>query len=135
MATSSPRPMHDDDEPTIGKLVAETTRDFSTLIRSEIELAKTEIKVSLKFGGVGAALLAAAAFVGILAIIIVSIAFALFLDWWFAGTATAFLIVFVIYLLVAGLLALLGIRNVKRVRAPEQTIAAVKSNKQILKRG
>ncbi len=135
MATSSSRPMHDDDEPTIGKLVAETTRDFSTLIRSEIELAKTEIKVSLKFGGVGAALLAAAAFVGILAIIIVSIAFALFLDWWFAGTATAFLIVFVIYLLVAGLLALLGIRNVKRVRAPEQTIAAVKSNKQILKRG
>ncbi|MBA2699799.1 MAG: phage holin family protein [Nocardioidaceae bacterium] len=134
MATSSPRPMHDDD-PTIGKLVAETTRDFSTLIRSEIELAKTEIKVSLKFGGVGAALLAAAAFVGILAIIIVSIAFALFLDWWFAGTATAFLIVFVIYLLVAGLLALLGIRNVKRARAPEQTIAAVKSNKQILKRG
>ncbi|MGI8993182.1 MAG: phage holin family protein [Nocardioidaceae bacterium] len=126
--------MHDDD-PTIGKLVAETTRDFSTLIRSEIELAKTEIKVSLKFGGVGAAMLAAAAFVGILAIIIVSIAFALFLDWWFAGTATAFLIVFVIYLLVAGLLALLGIRNVKRARAPEQTIAAVKSNKQILKRG
>ncbi len=127
-------PQHDD-EPTIGKLFADTSRDLSTLIRDEIELAKTEIKISLKFGGVGAALLAAAAFIGLLAIIIVSIAFALFLDWWFAGTATAFLIVFGIYLLIAGLLAFIGIRNVKRARAPEQTIAAVKSNKQILKRG
>lgn len=134
MTTTNPRPLHDN-EPTIGKLVADTSRDLSTLIRNEIELAKTEIKVSLKFGGVGAGLLAAAAFIGLLAIIIVSIAFALFLDWWFAGTATAFLIVFAIYLLVAGVLAFLGIKNVKRARAPQQTIAAVKSNKQILKRG
>ncbi len=134
MATISPQREHDE-EPTIGKLVADTSRDLSTLIRDEIELAKTEIKISLKFGGVGAGLLAAAAFLGVLAIVIVSIAFALFLDWWFAGTATAFLIVFGVYLLLAGLLAYLGIRNVKRARAPEQTIAAVKSNKQILKRG
>ncbi|MEJ7689521.1 MAG: phage holin family protein [Nocardioidaceae bacterium] len=134
MATISPEPKHDE-EPTIGKLVADTSRDLSALIRNEIELAKTEIKISLKFGGVGAGLLAAAAFIGLLAIIIVSIAFALFLDWWFAGTATAFLIVFAIYLLVAGVLAFLGIKNVKRARAPQQTIAAVKSNKQILKRG
>lgn len=132
--TNQGRPVHDDD-PTIGRLVADTTKDFSALIRNEIALAKTEIKVSLKFGGLGAALLAVAAFLGLLAIIMVSIAFALFLDWWFAGTATAFVIVFGIYLLIAGILAMVGIKKVKQVRAPEQTIAAVKSNKQVLKRG
>lgn len=124
-----------DEDPTIGRLVADTTKDFSALIRSEIELAKTEIKVSLKFGGRGAALFAVAGFFGLLAIIMVSIAFAFFLDWWFAGTATAFLLVFGVYILVAGVLAFVGLKNVKRVRAPEQTIAAVKSNKQVLKRG
>jgi hypothetical protein len=50
-------------------------------------------------------------------------------------TWLAFLIVFGVYVLIAGILALIGIRKVKKVRAPEQTIAAVKSNKQVLKRG
>ncbi|MBA3234001.1 MAG: phage holin family protein [Propionibacteriales bacterium] len=132
--TNQGRPLHDDD-PTIGRLVADTTKDVSSLIRSEIELAKTELKFSVKLGGIGAALLAVAAFIGLLAIIMISIAFAFFLDWWFAGTATAFAIVFVIYLLIAGVLALMGIKKIKQVKAPQQTIAAVKSNKQVLKRG
>ncbi len=134
MTTTKPGPAAAD-EPTIGRLVADTTRDFSALIRSEIELAKTEIKVSLKFGGLGAALLGGALFLILLAVVIGSIALALFFDWWFAGTATAFLIVFGLYVLLAAVLAFVGIKNVKRVRAPEQTIAAMKSNKQILKRG
>ena len=29
-----------EDEPTIGQLIADTTRDFSTLVRDEIELAQ-----------------------------------------------------------------------------------------------
>jgi len=134
MTTTKPGPAPDD-EPTIGRLVADSTRDFSALIRNEIELAKTEIKVSLKFGGLGAALLGGALFLLLLAVIIGSIALALFLDWWFAGTATAFLIVFGLYVLLGGVLGLIGLKNVKKVRAPEQTIAAMKSNKQVLKRG
>ena len=47
------------DEPTIGKLIADTTQDFSHLIRSEIELAKSELRVSVKAGGTGIALFAA----------------------------------------------------------------------------
>jgi uncharacterized membrane protein YqjE len=124
-----------DDEPTIGKLVADISRDFSGLIRGEIELAKTELKFSIKAGGLGIALFAVAGFLVLLAIVMISIALALFLNWWYFGLATSFLLVFAIYVLVAGLLAFIGIRKVKQVKAPEQTIAAMKSNKQVLKRG
>ena len=53
------------DEPTIGKLVGDATRDISTLVRSEIALAKSELKVSVKAGGLGIGLFAGAAFIGL----------------------------------------------------------------------
>lgn len=124
-----------EEEPTIGRLIADTTRDFSALVRNEIELAKTELKVSAKAGGISIAMFAVAAFLLLLAIIMLSFAFAFFLDWLFAGTATAFLIVFGVHVLVAALLGYIGIRKIKQVKAPEQTIESVKETKQVLKRG
>lgn len=123
------------EEPTIGRLIADTTRDFSALVRNEIELAKTELKVSVKAGGVSVALFAVAGFFAVLAVIMISIAFALFLDWLFAGTATAFLIVFAVYLAIAGVLVLVGVKKTKQVKAPERTIDSVKETKQVLSRG
>lgn len=134
MATriTAPPANEESDEPTIGRLIADTTRDFSALIRNEIELAKTELKVSVKAGGISIALFAVAGFLALIAIIMISIAFALFLDWLFAGTATAFLIVFFLYLLIAGLLVFVGVKKIKQVKAPERTIESVKETKQVL---
>jgi F0F1-type ATP synthase assembly protein I len=123
------------EEPTIGRLIADTTRDFSTLVRDEIELLKTELKVSVRAGGISLALFAVAGFLVLLSIVMVSFALAYFLDWWFAGTATSFLLVFAIYLLAAGLLVFLGVRKIKKVKAPEQTIESVKETRQVLSRG
>ncbi|MGH3471722.1 MAG: phage holin family protein [Nocardioidaceae bacterium] len=125
---------HVGEEPTIGRLVADSTRDISDLVRSEIELAKTELRFSVKAGGIGAALMAVAGFLVLLAIIMLSIAFALFLHWLGLGEAVSFVIVFGVYVVIAGLLGYLGVRKFKQVKAPEQTLAAVKSNKQVLKR-
>jgi uncharacterized membrane protein YqjE len=123
------------DEPTIGRLVADTTSDLSSLIRDEIALAKSELSFSAKAGGIGAALFAVAAFFGVLAIIMVSIAFAYALaSLPHIGNTVAFLIVFAVYLLIAAILAFVGLRKIKQVRAPEKTIATMKSNKQVLKR-
>ena len=36
------------DEPTIGRLVSDASRDISSLLQKEIQLAKSEIKVSVK---------------------------------------------------------------------------------------
>jgi hypothetical protein len=124
-----------DEEPTIGRLIADTTRDFSTLIRDEVALLKSELKVSVRAGGISIVLFALAGFLGLVAIVMISFAFAFFLDWWFAGTATSFLLVFAVYVVVAGGLVLVGVRKIKQVKAPEQTIESVKETTQVLKRG
>ena len=94
-------------EPTIGRLVTDASRDISSLITKEIQLAKSELKVSVKAGGMGIGLFAAAAFVAMLAIIMLSVAFAYLINWNGEGLDLhwAFLIVFGVYLLVAALLA------------------------------
>ena len=122
------------DDPTIGKLVADASRDMSSLIQNEIALAKSELKVSVKNGGTGAGLFAGAAFLGLLAIVMISIAFAYFLSMTGLHLAWCYLIVFGVYLLIAGLLAFLGIKKVNKVKAPERAIHQAQETKQLLKR-
>lgn len=111
------------DEPTIGKLVVDAFDDFGTLVRHVIELAKAELKVSVRAGGLGIALFALAGFVALLSLVMVSFAIAYFIVMAGLDPAWAFLIVFGGYLLLAALLAIGGVLSVKRVRAPEKTIA------------
>lgn len=115
-------------EPTLGRLVADASRDVSNLVQGEIALAKSELKVSLSAGGMGAALLGAAAFVGALMVVMLSVAVAYLIHWNGDGLDLhwAFLIVTAFYLLVASVLAMMGIKKVKQVRAPTRTIATAK---------
>src|SRR4051812_25669429 len=111
MANPQPQtpPTHDAD-PTIGRLVHDATRDLSTLVQREIQLAKSELKVSVKAGGVGIGMFAAAVFLLVLAVIMLSVSIAYFINWNDEGLALhwAFLIVFGFYVLVAALLVFLG---------------------------
>ena len=126
MATLAPRdsvtPVHDTD-PTIGRLVTDASRDISTLISKEIQLAKSELKVSFKHGGTGIGLFAGAAFIAVLAIIMLSVAIAYFIHMTGLDLAWCFLIVFAAYVLIAALLAYIGLRQVKQVKAPERAIS------------
>jgi hypothetical protein len=83
------------DDPTIGKLVSDASRDISTLISKEIKLLKSELKVSVKAGGLGVALFGAAAFLLLIAVILFSMTAAYFINWSGDGLALhwAFLIV------------------------------------------
>ena len=123
------------DDPTIGKLVGDVSNDVSSLIRSEIALAKTELKFSAKAGGVGIGLFAAAAFLLVLAVIMLSVAFAYFIHFTGLDLAWCFLIVFGFYALVAAVLGLFGYRSVRKVRGPEASIEQIKETKAVLKRG
>lgn len=114
------------DEPTIGKLVSQASRDVSALVQSEIALAKSELKFSVKAAGVGGALLAVAGFLGLLVIILASITIAYFLTMTGMHAAWAFLIVTGAYTLLAVLLVIVGIVFLKKIRAPEKTIATAK---------
>ncbi|RYI98941.1 MAG: phage holin family protein [Actinomycetales bacterium] len=113
-----------DQDPTIGRLVHDATRDISSLVQKEIQLAKSELKVSVKAGGTGIGLFAGAAFLLVLAIIMFSMSLAFFINWNGEGLGLhwAFLIVFAFWLLVAALLVLIGVKKVKQVRAPERAI-------------
>jgi hypothetical protein len=138
MATLAPRdsvtPVPDTD-PTIGRLVTDASRDISTLISKEIQLAKSELKVSVKAGGLGLGLFAAAGFLAVLAVIMLSVAFAYFLNWNGAGLDLhwAFLIVFLVYMLLAAVIGYVGLRKVKQVTPPEKAISQGKQIPSALK--
>ena len=114
------------DDPTIGRLVADASRDISALVQSEIKLAKSELKFSVKAGGIGAGMLLVAGFFGLLIIILLSIAGAYFLTMTGLDPAWAFLIVAGGYFVLALLLIVVGIVLLKKIRAPERTIATAK---------
>jgi hypothetical protein len=133
-ATTTSRTVVDQprEEPSIGQLVATASRDMSTLVRHEIALAKAEVKVSVKNGGIGLALFGAAGFLMVLATIMISVAIAYFIHMTGLDLAWCFLIVFVLYVLLAGALGFVGFRKVKVVRPPERAIAQAQETKNAL---
>ena len=112
---------------SIGTLVAEAHSSFSTLLHGEIELAKLEIKDSVKNAGTGAGMFAATAVLVVFGLIFGLIALAEGLVALHLWRWVAYLIVFLLLLALAGIFAMLGIRKVKRVKAPQQTIDTTKS--------
>ena len=120
-------------EETLGALFATASRDLSALVRSEVELAKAEVREDVKHGVKGGAMFGAAAFLGLLATILLSIALAQGLVRAGVVSWLAFLIVAVLYLVVAGLLALVGKKAVSKVGPPARTIRTSKETAAFLK--
>jgi len=134
MADREPiQPLDQQQEPTIGKLVVDAFDDFGTLLRHIIELAKSEMRISVRASIMAIALFFLAGFISLLAIIMVSIAIAFFIHMAGLDLAWCFLIVFGGYLLLAGLLAFIGYRKVRKVKAPEHTIAQAKDTPRALR--
>lgn len=123
------------EEPTIGRLVADAQRDISSLVSNEIKLAKSELKVSVRAGGIGVGLFAAAAFLLVLAVIIFSIFLAHLIHWNGDGLDLhwAYLIVFFVYVVIAAVLGLIGLKEVKRVKGPERAIHHAQETKTAIK--
>src|SRR4051794_35759379 len=111
-------------ERTLGQLVASATQDISTLVRSEIALAKAEVSVQVKKAGVGGGLLAAAAVVVFYSVYFLFTTMAEGIQALGLPRWASFLIVTVFMLIVAAILGLLGVRKMKTVNpTPEKTIA------------
>jgi len=122
------------DEPSVGQLVAEASTHLSTIVRGEIELAKLELRSSVKNAGTGIGM-----FLGAAVLLLFSLVYAF--QSLAEGIAAlgvyrwlAFLIVFLFQVLVAGVLAYLGFKKVKRVKAPERTIRTTKETVDYLKK-
>ncbi len=116
-----------DQDASLGDLVAAATQNLSTLMKQEVQLAKIEIKREVVAAGKGAGLLGGAGALGALGGIFVSIALAYALNE-VLPTFLSFLLVGVVYLVVAGLLALVGKKSLSKVGPPEKTIATMKDD-------
>lgn len=113
-------------EQPIGDIVKAITADVKELVRDEVQLAKAELVPAAKTGGIGAGLLAGAAFFGVSAVFIlyfcvVYVLVRLGLPEW-----ASFLIVGAALLVLAGLLGAIGFSMVKKVKAPQRAIAQAK---------
>ena len=111
-------------ERTLGQLVVDATHDVSSIVRSEITLAKAEISADAKVAGKGAGMLGGAGLFGFLGLIF--LLFAAVYGLVAAGLPVwlSFLIVAVVLFVVAGVLALVGRKAMSKVkRKPERTIA------------
>ncbi|MFF0310905.1 phage holin family protein [Streptosporangium sp. NPDC004379] len=116
-------------EESLGSLVAAATDQISTLVRAEIELAKSELRFDAKRAGVAAGLFGAAAFMAHLCLILASFAIAYGLVALGVWTWLAFAIVTVFYLVVAGLFVYLGIRRLKGLTGMKRTLHSLKTLK------
>src|SRR5688500_4676992 len=112
----------------IGELVKDLANQTSTLVRQEIKLAQAEVTQKGKVAGKGAGMLAAAAIAALLglgaltAVLIVALDGAMAL--WLAA-----LIVTVLWLAIAGVLAMSGKKALERATPPvPQTVETVKED-------
>ena len=118
---------------TIGELVQQASTYLSTMVHGEIELAKAEITTSVKNAGTGAGFFIGAAVALFFAMMFILIAAAEGLVALGVPRSAAYLIVFGFLCLVMGILVWLGIRKVKKVKAPERTISETKETAAFLR--
>jgi uncharacterized membrane protein YqjE len=109
------------EEPSVGTLVQSAMADVSTLIRAEVELAKTEISGSAKKAGISVGLFAAAGVLAAFAAIYLFITVAEVLDIWL-WRWVAYGIVTLFLFLLAGVAVVIGRKMLKKVEKPERTL-------------
>ncbi|HEX8496905.1 MAG TPA: phage holin family protein [Actinomycetales bacterium] len=120
-------------ERTLGQLVADASRDLSSIVKSEIALAKLELKVEAKEGAVGAAMFVVAGVLAFFAVFMLLFAIVYAMVALGLPTWASFLIVAVVLLLVAGVAALLGKKRLAKVGPPERTVRTTKETVETLK--
>ena len=119
---------------SLGSLLSDVSRDLSTLMRQELELAKAELRESGTKAGKGAGMFAGAGVAGHFVLLFLSLA----LMWGLGeliGLGWSAVIVALIWGVVAAVLALTGKKELKSVRGMPATAATMKDIPPTLKPG
>ncbi len=122
------------EEPSVGTLVQSAMADISTLVRSEIELAKSEVGKSAKKAGIGAGAFGAAGVVLAYSGLFFGVALAEFITWLGLERWISYAIVWFLLVLLAGLAALIGRRFIKKIEKPERTLETLSDLPEVLHR-
>ena len=117
---------------SIGDLLGEVTRDLSTLMRQEVELAKVELRQEATKAGKAAGAFAGAALAGYMVLLFLSFAL-----WWGLSNVMdegwAALIVAVIWAVVGVVMYAMGRSRARQVRGLPQTTQTVREVPDALK--
>ncbi len=117
----------------LGELVSNISRDISTLMRQELELAKAELKTEAAKTGKAAGMFGGAGFAGYMLVLFLSIAL-----WWGLSNVMdqgwAALIVAGVWAIIAAVLFVMGRSKMRAVHPkPERTVETVKQVPDALK--
>jgi hypothetical protein len=115
-------------DPSLGELVSTATRDLSSLMRQEVELAKVEIKRDVMAAGKGAGMFGGAGIAALFGLLFLSISAAYGIEWLGVPLGCSFFAVGALYLLAAGVLALTGKKSLSKMGPPEKTIETLKDD-------
>ena len=110
--TPTPTAAAASDNRSLGEIVSDIGTDLTTLVKKELELARTELKEEAAKAGKGAGMLGGAGVAGLLALILGSFALAYLLDNWMP-VELAFLILTVLWAIVGAVLAARGRKELK----------------------
>ncbi|MGH3436764.1 MAG: phage holin family protein [Sciscionella sp.] len=111
---------------SLGGLVRDATTHVSTLVRAEVELAKSEVTAEVKKGLKGSIFFIVALTVLLFSSFFFFFALAETIAYFGLPRPAAFGIVFAFMLIIAGLAGFLGYRKVRKLHAPQRTISTVK---------
>ena len=123
------------DERSLADLARQLSLQTTQLARQEVELAKAELRLKGKRAGAGAGMFGGAGVFGVYALGALTAAaiagLALVVDVWLAALAIG-----VLYLLIAGILALRGKKKVAQATPPlpERAVASVKEDVRFTKK-
>ena len=131
----SARPDGPDGQQSLGDLVAGAAKDMSQLVRYEISLAKSELKMDARRLGIAAALAVVGLFVGCLLVVLLCFAFAYGIEAAGIWLWAAFLIVAGTCLVLIGLAGLIAYGRIRKVTGMKMTRKTVVDDLSMLRRG
>lgn len=125
-------------ERSIGQLFASATTELSALVHDEIALAKAQLKQDVKRGAASGGALSAAGVVLVFSLPMLNFALAYGIRTWSGwNMAVCFLLSFAANVLLAGLLALIGLvfaKKAKKSKGPHKVAASMKQTAGVLQK-
>jgi uncharacterized membrane protein YqjE len=117
---------------TLGELFGDLGSELSALVRNELELAKTEARQEVRHASQAGVAFAVAAVGGLLTLMFLSSTLAWLLDQWI-NRALSFLIVAVLWAIIAYIGVRAGQRRMRRVEPVPQTVKTLKEDVEWIK--
>lgn len=116
---------------SLAELMGRLGDDVSSLVTTQLEIAKAELKQEATQGAKAAGVLGGGAFAGYIAVLLLSFALAWGINDAAENPWVGFLVVGILWGIAAAILASAGKKKIDQVRGPEATTAELQADRQL----